>query len=88
MQCACLGPARESVALAHSAAPADAILIGQTLLALGFAEWKAGVKDGPDQEMRESIEIAEAKAYTALSVSSNDLALDSKTVGLAAREDV
>jgi hypothetical protein len=36
---------------------------------------------------RASIEIAEAKAYTALSVSSNDLALDSKTVGLLARQD-
>jgi uncharacterized protein GlcG (DUF336 family) len=36
---------------------------------------------------RASIEIAEAKAYTALSVSSNDFALDSKTVGLASRPD-
>jgi uncharacterized protein GlcG (DUF336 family) len=36
---------------------------------------------------RASIEIAEAKAYTALSVSSNDHALDSKTVGLLARQD-
>jgi hypothetical protein len=36
---------------------------------------------------RASIEIAEAKAYTALSVSSNDLALDSRTVGLASRPD-
>jgi uncharacterized protein GlcG (DUF336 family) len=36
---------------------------------------------------RASIEIAEAKAYTALSVSSNDFALDSKTVGLLARQD-
>jgi uncharacterized protein GlcG (DUF336 family) len=36
---------------------------------------------------RASIEIALAKAYTAVSLSSNDLALDSKTVGLAARQD-
>lgn len=36
---------------------------------------------------RASIEIAEAKAYTALSVSSNENALDSKTVGLASRPD-
>ena len=36
---------------------------------------------------RASIEIAEAKAYTALSVSSNDAALDSKTVGLLSRPD-
>lgn len=36
---------------------------------------------------RASIEIAEAKAYTALSVSSNDQALSSFDVGLAARPD-
>ncbi len=36
---------------------------------------------------RASIEIAEAKAYTALSVSSNDFALTSKMVGLASRPD-
>jgi uncharacterized protein GlcG (DUF336 family) len=36
---------------------------------------------------RASIEIAEAKAYTALSVSSNDFALDSFTVGRLARQD-
>lgn len=36
---------------------------------------------------RAGIEIAEAKAYTALSVSSNDFALTSKMVGLFARQD-
>jgi uncharacterized protein GlcG (DUF336 family) len=36
---------------------------------------------------RGSIEIAEAKAYTALAFSSNDQALDSKTVGLLTRPD-
>src|SRR5258708_39394375 len=36
---------------------------------------------------RGSIEIAEAKAYTALAFSSNDQALDSRTVGLLTRPD-
>jgi uncharacterized protein GlcG (DUF336 family) len=36
---------------------------------------------------RGSIEIAEAKAYTALAFSSNDQSLDSKTVGLLTRQD-
>jgi uncharacterized protein GlcG (DUF336 family) len=37
---------------------------------------------------RGSIEIAIAKAWTAVAFSSNDLALDSKTIGLLARPDV
>jgi uncharacterized protein GlcG (DUF336 family) len=37
---------------------------------------------------RGSIEIAIAKAWTALAFSSDDLALDSKTIGLLARTDV
>jgi uncharacterized protein GlcG (DUF336 family) len=36
---------------------------------------------------RGSIEIAIAKAYTALAFSSNDLALDSRMIGLLARQD-
>jgi uncharacterized protein GlcG (DUF336 family) len=36
---------------------------------------------------RGSIEIAIAKAYTALAFSSNDLALDSRTIGLVSRQD-
>lgn len=36
---------------------------------------------------RGSIEIAIAKAYTALAFSSNDLALDSRSIGLLARQD-
>jgi uncharacterized protein GlcG (DUF336 family) len=49
-----------------------------------------GESPGPNlttDAWRASIEIAEAKAYTALSVSSNDLALDSRAVGLATRLD-
>jgi len=30
-------------------------------LALGFAEWKTGMKDGPDEEMRAGIEIMKAR---------------------------
>jgi uncharacterized protein GlcG (DUF336 family) len=60
---------------------------GQTLL---IEATDTGESPGPNLKTdawRASIEIAEAKAYTALSVSSNDLALDSRTVGLAARTD-
>jgi uncharacterized protein GlcG (DUF336 family) len=60
---------------------------GQTLL---IKATDTGEPPGPNlttDAWRASIEIAEAKAYTALSVSSNDHALDSKTVGLLARQD-
>ena len=60
---------------------------GKTLL---IKATDTGESPGPNlttDAWRASIEIAEAKAYTALSVSSNDLALDSKTVGLLARQD-
>jgi uncharacterized protein GlcG (DUF336 family) len=42
---------------------------------------------GGSDAWRGSIEIAIAKAYTAVAFSSNNLALDSKTVGLLARPD-
>ena len=60
---------------------------GQTLL---IKATDTGESPGPNLQTdawRASIEIAEAKAYTALGVSSNDKALDSKTVGLLARQD-
>lgn len=60
---------------------------GQTLL---IKATDTGESPGPNlttDAWRASIEIAEAKAYTALGVSSNDKALDSKTVGLLARQD-
>ncbi len=53
--------AKESVALARGASPADPIMIGQALLALGNAEWKAGMKETPEQEMRQSIDIFRAQ---------------------------
>jgi uncharacterized protein GlcG (DUF336 family) len=61
---------------------------GQTLLIKA-----TDTRESPGQQLqtdawRASIEIAEAKAYTALSVSSNEKALDSRTVGLASRTDV
>jgi uncharacterized protein GlcG (DUF336 family) len=49
-----------------------------------------GEEPGPvlsSDAWRGSIEIAIAKAYTAVAFSSNDLALDSKTIGLLARPD-
>jgi tetratricopeptide (TPR) repeat protein len=52
--------AKQSVALARGASPADPIMIGQALLALGNAEWKAGLRTA-EQEMRESIEIFRAQ---------------------------
>jgi uncharacterized protein GlcG (DUF336 family) len=61
---------------------------GQTLL---IKATDTGESPGPNLQTdawRASIEIAEAKAYTALSVSSNDRALDSRTVGLASRTDI
>src|SRR5262252_8514313 len=42
---------------------------------------------GGSDAWRGSIEIATAKAYTAVAFSSNDLAFDSKTIGLLARPD-
>jgi hypothetical protein len=49
--------AKQSVALARSTTPSDPIMVGQALQALGYADWKAGIKDTPEQEMRESIAI-------------------------------
>jgi uncharacterized protein GlcG (DUF336 family) len=62
---------------------------GQTLLiqATDTEEFPTDTKPLRTDAWRASIEIAEAKAYTALSVSSNDLALDSRTVGLLSRLD-
>jgi uncharacterized protein GlcG (DUF336 family) len=60
---------------------------GQTLL---IKATDTSESPGPNlltDAWRASIEIAEAKAYTALSVSSNDMALSSFDVGLAARPD-
>jgi uncharacterized protein GlcG (DUF336 family) len=60
---------------------------GETLL---IKATDTGESPGPhllSDAWRASIEIAEAKAYTALSVSSNDAAIDSKTVGLLSRPD-
>jgi hypothetical protein len=31
-------------------------------MALGYAEWKAEIKDAPDEEMRKGIEIVKAQA--------------------------
>jgi tetratricopeptide (TPR) repeat protein len=53
--------AREAVSLACGTYSADSIQVGQARLALGLAEWKAGMTYGPDAEMRDSIEILKAR---------------------------
>jgi tetratricopeptide (TPR) repeat protein len=53
--------ANRSLALARGAKPEDAIGIGQALLALGYAEWKSGMRDGPELAMRQSIGIFKAQ---------------------------
>jgi len=53
--------AREAFSLASGSFGADSLEVGQAHLALGFAEWKTGMKDGPDEEMRAGIEIMKAR---------------------------
>lgn len=48
---------RDAKLLALAVLPADCLLMGEARMALGFAEWKAGIADGPDAEMREGIRI-------------------------------
>jgi tetratricopeptide (TPR) repeat protein len=48
---------REAESLALAALPADSLLTGEVRMALGYAEWKAGMADGPDEEMREGVRI-------------------------------
>ena len=44
--------ARTAWTLAHRAFADRSLPIAMAHLALGFSEWKTGVKDGPDAEMR------------------------------------
>ena len=48
---------RKAEARALSTLPADCELIGEAHMALGYAEWKAGMLEGPDEEMREGIRV-------------------------------
>jgi len=48
---------REAKSLALSRLPADSLLTGEVRMALGYAEWKAGIAAGPDEEMREGVRI-------------------------------
>jgi len=59
---AALEHARKALLLARSTFAADSVEVGHAHLALGFAEWKTGMKDGPDEEMRASIEIMKARS--------------------------
>jgi tetratricopeptide (TPR) repeat protein len=57
-QCAlAIESGHEAVALALAQLPPDALLLGEARMAVGYAEWKAGVKNNPDEEMREGIRI-------------------------------
>jgi tetratricopeptide (TPR) repeat protein len=53
--------ARRGWSLASGAFPADSLQVGMAHLALGFAEWRAEIKDGPDEEMRKGIEIVKMR---------------------------
>ena len=53
---------REAKRLALAGLPVDDLLLGETLMALGYAEWKAGMKDGPDEDMREGVRILRERA--------------------------
>jgi uncharacterized protein GlcG (DUF336 family) len=60
---------------------------GTTILIKATDTWESPGPNLRTDAWRASIEIAEAKAYTALSLSSNDMALSSFDVGLATRPD-
>lgn len=49
--------AKTAVSYAGNAKPLDVLALGQAHLALGYAEWRNGIKDDPDEEMREGIRI-------------------------------
>jgi len=53
--------ARQALVLTRSTFAADSLEAGQAHLALGFAEWKTGTKDSPEDEMRAGIEIMKAR---------------------------
>lgn len=52
--------ARGALSLAQEIFPGNSQPMGEAHLALGFAEWKSGIKEGPNEEMREGIEILKA----------------------------
>jgi tetratricopeptide (TPR) repeat protein len=46
---------REAVSLARESFPANSLPMGEAQMALGYAEWKTGLKDDADRDMREGI---------------------------------
>lgn len=52
--------ARTAWSLARGAFADVSLPVAQAHLALGFAEWKTGIKDGPDAEMRAGIDTMKA----------------------------
>lgn len=57
-----LGHAREALSLAQAGLASDSVELAHAHLAMGFAEWKSGMKEGPDEEMRAGIEIMKGLA--------------------------
>ncbi len=49
--------AKTAVSYAGNTKPVDVLALGQAHLALGYAEWRNGIKDNPEEEMREGIRI-------------------------------
>jgi hypothetical protein len=48
---------REAKRLALAALPVDDMLLGEALMALGYAEWKTGMKEVPEEDLREGVRI-------------------------------
>jgi tetratricopeptide (TPR) repeat protein len=56
--------AEKAVTVARDSLPADALLVAEAHLAFGFAQWKAGAKEGAEPEMRAGLEILRARMPT------------------------
>ncbi len=48
---------REAKRQALAELPPDHLLLGEALVALGYAEWKTGLKDEPGEDLREGVRI-------------------------------
>ncbi len=83
--------ARTAVSYASDAKPLDALALGQAHLALGYAEWRNGIKDNPEEEMREGIRIMTSQElpghpYVLSAMEQYRAYLESEHRGLEAKE--
>jgi tetratricopeptide (TPR) repeat protein len=83
--------ARTAVSYAGSAKPVDVLALGQAHLALGYAEWRNGIKDNPEEEMREGIRIMRSQElpthpYVLSAMEQYRAYLESEHRGLEAKE--